>query len=252
MRKKLIVMIILLTSCVMYVIPGIVGAEEAAVVLRKQSLTMCGIAPAGSNITGNGYITYEAKDVDALYKQIQTTLTAYQGIVKTFNMNNSPDMKYKSLTLEVTLDIADAPSFMNDISSLKTVKNQSYNQYALSEDNIETLRQELDRYNDRLNKDVTISKPDIEVIKLIVNKITETENKIKSLEMNQSMVNKARVNITIQQKGFPVNNNSNMKNDLSIILTVIIAGMAFVFFMLGLFSIKLIARIKKKKAEEQV
>lgn len=248
MNRKCLALVILLASCFLQVMPGIVGAEEAAVVLSKQPVAMCGMAPAGSNMTGNGYITYEAKNVDALYEQIRSIMTKYQATVKNFNMNNSPNMKYKNLNLEVTLDIEDAPSFMNEISSFKIVKNQSYNQNAQNEGNIESLKQELEVCNDRLNKVISTAKPDVEVIKLIVNKITETENKIKSLEMNYPLVNKARINITIQQKGYPVNNRS----DVAIILTVIIAGMALVFFVLGLFSIKLITRIKKKKPEGQV
>lgn len=248
MNKKYLALVILLASCVLQVIPGILGAEETAVVLSKQPVAMCGIAPSGSNMTGNGYITYEAKNVDALYEQIKSIMTKYQATVKNFNMNNSPDMKYKNLNLEVTLDIEDAPSFMNEISSFKMVKNQSYNQNAQNEGNVEALQQELAVFNDRLNKVIAVTKPDVEVIKLIVNKITETENKIKSLEMNYPLVNKARINITIQQKGFPV----KYRNDAAIILTVIIAGMALVFFVLGLFSIKLITRFKKKKPEGQI
>ncbi len=137
---------------------------------------------------------------------------------------------------------------MNEISSLKTVTNQNYNQYAQSEGNIGTLKQELEVFNDLLNKAVATAKPDLEVNKLIINKITKTENKARSLEMNQPLVNKARINITIQQKGFPVNYDPRQKNDESIILTVIIAGIAIIFFVLGLFSIKLITRIKKKKS----
>jgi hypothetical protein len=247
MNRKLLAIVILLIGCA-----GMINGEEAAVMINKQPIAVCGIAPSGRHITGNGYITYEAKNVDALYEEIKKAITKHQAIVKNFNMNNSPDMKYKNLNLEVTLDIENAPSFMNEISSLKTVKNQSYNQYAQSEGNIETLKQDLAVFNDRLNKAVSAAKPDVEVIKLIVNKITETENKIKSLEMNQPMANKARINISIQQKGYPANYNPQVKNDASIILTVIIAGMALVFFVLGLFSIKLITRLKKKKADGQV
>ncbi len=252
MRKKCLAMVMFLASCALLIFSGIAGAEEAAVMVQKQSIAVCGIAPAGGNITGNGYITYEARNVDTLYEQIKGIMAKHQGTVKNFNMNNSPDMKYKNLSLEVILEIQDAPSFMNDISSLKTVKSQNYNQYAQSEGNIESLKQELAVFNDRLNKAVAAAKPEVEVIKLIVTKITETENKIRSLEMNQPMVNKARINITIQQKGFPANYNPNIKNDVSIILTVIIAGMALVFFALGLFSLKLINKLKKKKTDSQI
>lgn len=246
MNKKYFVAIMLFTIGLFFVLSGIAGAEEAAVAIDKQPIEM---EPSGGNITGNGYIALEAKNVDALYEQVKSIITKHQALVKNFSLNNSPDMKYKNLTLEVTLDIAAAPSFMNELSGLKAVKNQSYNQYAQPEINIPALQQELGTYNDRLNKVLSASKADVEVVKLLVNKITETENRIKSLEMNQPMFSKARINITIMQKGYPANYDQRQKKDLSIILTVIIAGMALVFFVLGLFSIKLITRFKKKKIE---
>ncbi len=252
MNKKYFALVMFLSCCLLSALSGIAGAEEAALVIDKQPIEMCAIEPSGSNITGNGYIAFEAKNVDALYEQVKSIITKHQALVKNFNLNNSPDMKYKNLTLEVSLDIATAPSLMSELSGLKTVKNQSYHQYAQPEINIPALQQELETYNDRLNKVLSAAKADVEVVKLLVNKITETENRIKPQEMNQPMLNKARINITIMQKGYPANYDQRQKKDLSIILTVIIAGMALVFFVLGLFSIKLITRVKKKKTEGEI
>jgi hypothetical protein len=248
MNRKSLAIIILVISSILYVMTGILSAEEVVVAVQKQPVSVCGPMPAPGNvITGNGYITYEAKNVDALYEQLKNIIAQYQGMVKNFNINSSPDMKYKNMNLEVSMDIEDAPSFMNDISGFKTVKNQSYNQYAQSGDNVETLKQELAVYNDRLGKAISSAKPDVEVIKLLVNKITETENKIKSVEMNQPLANKARINITIQQKGYP-----NSRNGVPLIITVIIAGMVIAFFSLGLFSMKLITWTRKKKTGGQI
>lgn len=198
-------------------------------------------------MTGSGYINFEAKNVDAIYEHVKKAMGAHEASINSYNRSATPDPRYKNINMEVVVDLSKAASFMNELSGLKEIKSQSYNQYSQREGDINTLKNELEVLNERLHKAVFSAKPDVEVIKLIVTKVTETENKINQLKTRDPMIGKARINISIQQEGYSDYNNRNKNSFWSLGAVVMVIG-ALVCFIGGLIAGKvLVGRRKQDK-----
>jgi hypothetical protein len=248
MNRKYFVFVALIIALTLVVCPGKGNAENiSAMVERVTAAVPASPAPA-DNMTGNGSISFETKNVEALYNSIKNTTTKYQASIRNLNIGNSHDVKYKYINMEVILDISQAAPFMNEIASLKEVTSQNYNQYAQREGNEENLNKELESLNKHLDRMVSSGKADSEAIKLIVSKIIETESRIKSLSYNTPMISKARININIQEKGYQNSrDNQNKTNPLNIL---IIVGVGIVCFILGLVARNLFCLRRKKVINE--
>ncbi|MDD5491960.1 MAG: hypothetical protein PHV60_04690 [bacterium] len=235
MRKRSILLVVLL---LVLLLTSLCLAEDKSV----ESVTVSKVvavpaATAGSvQVSGNGNITLESDDVEATCSQIQSLTKKYDAAVRNFNINDVPNTKYKNASMDLSLDIASATVFMNEVLTLGKVRGNSYNENRQM-DNIDDLNKQLAELKDSFDKMIR-NKPDVEVLKVLVTKITDIENRIRNLQYNDRELGKARIYINVQQKGW--NRNQQTANNTPKNWTLIITAVIFLF--IGIFARNLITK----------
>ena len=197
-------------------------------------------AKEAAGLSGNGYIPFETKNVDEAYKTLQSALSKYEATIKSYNMSSTPDSRFKSINADISVDLQKGSALMNDLAQIGAVKNQSYNQYPQTGYDMPSLQKELAGLNDKLYRILGSSKSDIELLKMLITKITDAENRIKSVENNSIMLGKARINVNIQQKGYASAAGAAKCGVKGLLLyTLFTALIALGSFMLGLYANKI-------------